>query len=185
MEQTYSTDFLTALKRLTKWFNKKDFTEDQIAIWYDKIKYIPGRVLLQIVDQVIDTSKFMPTPNEIKILFSEYKIKEPGKFISDDRNEEDCEYCNGSGMIIAWKVTQACPYEYAIACGHCYNWRRVFPTRPSGPPAFIMPPKRMRIDDILREGYVLEDPYEKPWKTREPVETVDQAIDIAVNDIPF
>lgn len=156
--ETYSTDFLQNMKTMARWFRKRDFTEDQLELWYERIGMIPSPILRQLVNQVIDNNKFMPTPAEIKNLYGEYRKRNPREFISSTQGYESCEYCDGKGRIIAWKVTNTFNYEYDIACGHCENWRRVFPTRPSGPPANIVPPRPMKIDEILSAGFVLDNP---------------------------
>lgn len=154
------------MKRLTRWYNKRDLTEDQLDTWDHQIGRIPQAILPQLVDQIIDSNKFMPTPGEIKKLFGEFKQYNPDQFILSEQEKEFCSACNGEGRILAWKVTEAFPYEYDLACGLCNNWRRVFPTRPSGFPAYIVPPKRMTTEQILKAGFVLES----PWSTEKTAE---------------
>ena len=152
----YQSELLTSLNRLTKWFNRKDLTDEQIEEWTSRIGNIPNRFLSQIVDQILDASKTMPTPGDVKKLYGEIKRYNPNKFLPTDQEIESCQYCHGEGRIIAWKIMEDFPYEYDLACAYCNNWRRIFPTRPSGAPAYIMPPKLMRMDDLLKSGFVLE-----------------------------
>jgi len=157
-----------------KWFKGgKTLTDDQIDEWDKRIGNIPETILYQLVDQIIDTNKFMPTPGEMKKLYGEFRRYHPNQFLSTDQEQEFCRVCKGEGLIIAWKITETFPYEYALACGHCNNWKRMFPTRPSGPTANSMPPKLMKIEDIMKDGYVLED----PWKKEKPAQKEYQNID--------
>lgn len=128
----------------------------------------------------------MPTPGEIKKLYGEFKRYNPDKFIGSDQEQEECEYCGSQGRIVAWKITETFPYEYDLACGHCNNWRRVFPTRPSGPPANIMPPKLMKMDDIFRDGFVLDDPWVDNNKAKkQEYNSIDEMVDGIGSEIPF
>jgi len=158
-------------------------------MWDDQIGSIPRSILSQLVNQIIDTNKFMPTPGEIKKLYGEFKRYHPDQFLPTDQEKESCRACRGAGRIIAWKITEAFPYEYSLACGHCNNWRRVFPTRPSGPPANTMPPKLMKIEDITKGGYVLEDPWQKESSTQGEYKNIDdmaEAVGSSFQDeIPF
>ena len=174
------------MKRITKWFNKRDLSEEQLEEWFDRVQHIPGYVFSQIVDQIIDSHKFMPTPGDVKNLFGEYKRVHPEKFLASDQQRTDCDICDGEGRIVAWKVLDVFPYEYDFACGHCNNWKRVFPTRPSGPPAFIEPLTPMKVDDILNAGFVFKNPDNESFETgRCPVESVEDAVDVAFGDLPF
>jgi len=188
--ETYSTDFLRSMRTLTRWFRKRDFTEDQLELWWDRVGHIPDRIFGEIVNQVIDTSKYMPTPAEVKSLYGEYRRQHRDRFIPSEQTRVDCDRCNSTGIIVAWKVRGGYPYEYAIACGHCENWRRVFPTRPSGPPANIVPPKRMTIGEILEAGFILDDPWEEdsePKAAGGRYDSLDDMADAAgnYNEIPF
>jgi hypothetical protein len=132
--------------------------DEQVSIWMEKLLYIPVQILSEIVDQIIDTSKYMPTPGEIKSAFGEYRRNNPGKFIDPDHPIQECDTCNGKGIILAWKESPAAVYEYGFACGHCENWKRVYPTKPSGYPMFIIPPTPKTAMQIIEMGFTLDDP---------------------------
>ena len=156
-------NFLKNMNRLTSWFRRPPLNEEQMDIWFDRVQEIPDRIFLLFLDQIIDTAKYMPTPAEVIKLFGEYKVTHPDEFLVSDTQAEFCQACHGTGVIKAWRIYGQYSYEYALACAHCQNWRRFFPTKASGPPAFISPPKLWRVEEVEAAGFFFADPMaEKP-----------------------
>ncbi|MFP4086401.1 MAG: hypothetical protein ACLFUL_06365 [Desulfobacteraceae bacterium] len=181
-------DFERGIRRLTKWFGKKDLSEAQRDTWFERIGHIPGQVFNQIIDQIIDQEKYMPTPGQIKNLFGEFKRIHPGQFMTSDQPQEDCDYCLGSGCIPAWRMMGQYSYHYLVPCGYCNNWRRFFPTRPSGPPAYIVPPNPMTVRELEAAGFTLYNPEQQQLTVKSTVQpeyaNIDQMAESIGQEMP-
>lgn len=145
------------LRRLAAWFRKPPMNEDQADVWESKISHIPASVLTEIIDQIIETAKFMPTPGDLKALYGQYRESNRDKFTEREYEYQKCDECEGKGYILAWKLDAAFPYEYAFACGSCENWKRVFPTRGGGVMK-VIPPTPRTCFEIIEMGFTLDNP---------------------------
>lgn len=172
------------MDKLTHWYKHKELdkaldTESQ-DIWFQKISFIPNGVFHELVDQITDTEKFMPTPNQVKLAYGDYKKIHPEKFIRHEQDIEDCDYCLSTGYIEAWRMWGQYSYCYVIPCGHCENWKRFFPSKATP----------MSVREIEQSGFTLIDPQAREATAENEYTNITemaQAVgqDIPEDDIPF
>lgn len=171
-------NFWKGMDKLTHWYKHKDmdkvFDSETQDMWLRKISFIPNLIFQEIVDQVTDTSRFMPTPDEIKRLYMDYRRIHPEKFMKYEQEKEHCDYCEGHGHIEAWRMWGAYSYAYLIPCGHCNNWKRFFPENET--------PRT--IHEIEGAGFSLHDPEKGDVEIKKKYGTVEEMVDDTCARIP-
>jgi hypothetical protein len=122
MDNVKSRDFHENFELLAKWY-KKRLDNDQMEIWFNRVGWYPDRALTYIVDEIIETQKFFPVPNEFRRLYNVWKEANPD--ISKTA-EVFCPECGGTGFFYYRKFdsfykrdVDRCAY-----CKHCENWKR-------------------------------------------------------------
>jgi len=105
--------------RLLKWFNKSD-KNVSLDLWFDRVKSIPDEAFPAIVDTLCDTSKFFPTPQDVRNMFEEWRSSNPEK--QAVRHRTWCEDCGGTGAIRIRKKEGSFTRETFYRCRACKNW---------------------------------------------------------------
>lgn len=161
-------DFFTGrMREMIEFYGRKALTTEQLMHWYDRVRHIPAKAFEEITSCIMDESRYFPTPGEIRKGWLEWRSANPAMMTNRSENEpqQPCHECGGTGRIVYWMVPEWIQmqekiywYRYVCACASCENWRRTFPTKPSGPPGNYFPPIRLNKGEILRRGWLLEDP---------------------------
>ena len=185
---SYEADFA----RLAKWFNKSEKQADPNQ-WYERVRDIPDEAWPTIVNHFIDTSKFFPTPQEVRNSFQEWLQSRPEK--QSIRHETWCDDCGSSGALRVQIEETRGTRDTLFRCGACENW--------SGSLGNWIP-RRRRSDLVFRKGYtvltvevgdpddagvyVAQPPEGLPARARrasEPSHIREVVPQIAEQDIPF
>ena len=164
--------FLSGMAKIESWYNKRKLSDEQLGTWFEAIGHIPNEPFNQIVKDIIDGEKFFPTPETFKTKWFDWMRSNSHRMIWD---KVDCPECNGVGSIDYWVYDNGVYYAYCCGCAKCENWKTEFPTTGKDVPML------MTKDQIRASGWFLEDPHKKPTTGSEPVETVTEAVDRAVN----
>lgn len=152
---------------MVEFYGRKPLTTEQLMRWYDRVRHIPGKVFAEIVTGIMDESRYFPTPGDIRKAWVEWRSSNPAMMTSrpEDGAGQYCSECGGTGEIVYWTIPdwvksagKTMYYRYVCACARCDNWRRTFPTRPSGPPGNYYPPVRLTKAQILERGWLLDNP---------------------------
>lgn len=168
--------FWNGMKKLEKWYRGKELTDDQLNMWLESIGHIPNEPFRLIIKEITDSEKWFPTPEKFKTKWFEWLKLNPDRVF---RTREQCSECNGEGALEYWLWKTGSIYGYHCGCAKCENWRNVFPTQGKNMP------KLMTKEEIIAMGGSLDDPDRPPRESRRVVNSVEEAVDIAVNDIPF
>ena len=170
--------FYSGMRKLEKWF-KKTLDDDQMEMWLDKVRNIPTEPFNKIIDELIDQGRpnsFLPTPEDMRKKWFNWLAINPERV---HKAKEFCPECDSTGALEYWLWKTGSIYGYHCGCAKCENWRNVFPTQGKNIP------KLMTRQEIIAIGGSLDDPDRQPRESRRVVNSVEEAVDIAVNDIPF
>ena len=117
-------DFTFGINRLQRFFKKKLDTgqEDE---YFQRIKYIPQEVFVKAIDDLIDTSRYFPTPGDLKLYWTHWQITNPEKMYAEP---EYCEDCQGEGILRIKIKKNNKDYTHIVRCGSCKNWKNEFGT---------------------------------------------------------
>lgn len=132
-------DFNYGINRLQKFFKKK-LDMDQESIWFEKLDKIPGKIFFKAIEDIIDSSKFFPTPGDFKIYWYSWQQTNPQKIFQE---KHYCPDCQGDGVLYFTVPGQERPYEYMVRCGRCENWK--------GELGYWIP--RVQLEVLKRKGY--------------------------------
>ena len=113
------SEFMAGFDRLTKWFGKKNADP---AMWYERVRYIPNEAWMEVLDGVIDSAKFFPTPQDVKNAYSTWQVANPERM--DHRHETWCGECGGIGSLEALEYHTGLKRTYTVVfrCHSCRNW---------------------------------------------------------------
>lgn len=146
------------IRRIFRFFNRKA-NDDQIDMYYDKLKFIPNEAWDDIIDTITDNQKAMPTPRDFKDRWEEWRGGHKDKSVNEF-GETYCHECNGHGFYPFWYIPDDMfgkhadwenplhIYEAVSRCPRCENWKRTLNC------GCIMKTKA----ELTEMGYRLEEP---------------------------
>jgi len=116
------TDFEKNTRTLTTWF-KRRLNDEQLDVMYQKLKYIPAPAYKDIVESLVEDSKFFPTIIEIKNRYQGWRFQHPEQV--RDYEQTYCPDCHSKGFIWvkALDIRVGRRYEFVYLCGACQNWK--------------------------------------------------------------
>jgi hypothetical protein len=122
-------EFEPGMRRLASRFSKR-INDELIDIYYQRVKRLPEKAWREIVDIIIDESRYFPTPGELKRLWWQWLDDHPSLKVK--RRYLPCDYCNGEGALTERRLIRSpirgigtMEYDSLCRCGHCENWREV------------------------------------------------------------
>jgi hypothetical protein len=150
-------DFEKGFQDLCARFGKKE-SKGLCEIYYRRLRKIPSKVFVDIMESVIDNYKTFPSPQDIKNAWHDWLDNHPESKVQ--KYIVPCQYCDGKGWLeyIATESGHAfyhklkgltqCRYKRIARCGHCVNWEAQ-----EIPRSF----QRWTVDDIRRSGFEMAE----------------------------
>lgn len=105
--------------KLMKWFSKTD-RQVNLELWFDRIKEIPDEAFPIIVNQLCDSAKYFPTPQEVRNMFEDWRAGHPEKQAVHHRTW--CDDCGGTGAIRVRIQERYFTRDTLYRCRACRNW---------------------------------------------------------------
>jgi len=110
--------------RLMKWFNKKE-TSVNVDMWYSRLRdRVPNESFEPVINALIDSAKYFPTPQDILNLAQDWLLSHPEK--QAYHHETHCPECRSTGVIKVRaperRASQLFHRNTFYRCKHCKNW---------------------------------------------------------------
>lgn len=115
------------LTNLTRFFNRKDLTQEQAAEYFRAIKPYPIQALREAYKTIVrnqrPVSGNFPSINDVLDLLDRWKHDHPEKFLN---SREPCRDCGGNGFLVFWQSANdpdfpSRGYSYVSNCSNCQN----------------------------------------------------------------
>lgn len=119
------TTIADCIHLMEEWF-KKPLSGGQFEMFVDRIRFIPPKAMLDIVNKYMDDNAPMPgrfpTPAKIREGWNLWKMENPTKVKSVTRT--DCPDCDGTGFLWfkQYREETKGTYEVVARCAACENW---------------------------------------------------------------
>jgi hypothetical protein len=107
-------------KRLMAWYKRK-LDANQLDVMYNRVRHIPGPAYADIIDSIIEDSRYFPTIVEIKNRYFAWRAAHPEQAISYEKTL--CLDCHGKGFIWYNIRSMDIVYNVVCRCGACENWK--------------------------------------------------------------
>ena len=121
-------EFIEITSEIEK-FYEKEFTDEQRKIWFDELKNLTKERYRQISRECYKNLKFMPKLADIVELNGSIGKNTLSNF-NNHQKIEDCNKCNGVGIVFYTRMLEGHPYEYGARCD-CQNaiqWSKAIPS---------------------------------------------------------
>lgn len=141
--------FKEIMTEVSRWYGKK-LGEEQVEAWFKKTGHLPEEALKDIADAITNTMRSFPTPQDFLDGWEDWKRSHPEKILWV---KTECPHCKGTGYIRYWRYSEISGHynEHITGCGYCDAYKNL---RADGI-------GRATKEEILRHGYLLENPYSK------------------------
>ena len=115
-------DYAENMKTMTSWY-RRSMDEKQHDILFNQVKHIPLPAFKEIVESIINDSKYFPTIQEIKNRFQSWRSAHPDQATGYERTP--CLDCHGKGFIWTLERNEDLQHNYShvYRCGACNNWQ--------------------------------------------------------------
>jgi hypothetical protein len=101
------------------WFNKSEKAVN-VEMWFDRVKEIPDEAFPSIVNQICDSAKYFPTPQDVRNLFEDWLASHPEKQTVHHRTW--CDDCGGTGALRVRIKEKHFTRDSMYRCRACKNW---------------------------------------------------------------
>ena len=161
-------EFENGCQRLIKWF-KKPLDDYQVEHIYNAVSFVPFIAWNDMVSKIIESSKPVasnfPTITELKQKWYEWRKENPHRKVAQFQQTE-CRDCESTGILFfKVRVKGAFPYQYAVKCGSCQNWRMHWGQN--------VPTAELTRDYIIGRGWELQREVRNPLGGKpQPVENL-------------
>ena len=110
------------MKTMTSWY-RRSMDEKQHDILFNQVKHIPSAAFKDIIDALINDSKYFPTIQEIKNRYQNWRSAHPEQATGYEKTL--CLDCQGKGFLWTSEFHEALGrnYTYCYRCGSCHNWQ--------------------------------------------------------------
>ena len=157
------TNFTNCMNRLLAFFGKR-LTDQQLDIYYTKLRFVADEAFEEICDELIENTKpnpsYLPSIQSFREAWVEWLDRHPDKY-AREYEETWCPECGGRGYfeveyrsrrVKGFSESQTAPardsggeawYDTIVPCGRCENWKRTFPTQGK-----LRPRKRWTREEI-------------------------------------
>lgn len=138
-------DFNAGLKRMAAVFSKT-IKKDRAEILFEELSWIPDNAWTVIIKSALENWDAWPRNfvKEVKGLWYSWQRNEEAKY-----ELEECHVCHQEGMLKWKKVVEGVAYQGEVACGYCFNYKRVWGEKRKG----IM---RLKLNEFDQYGLVPE-----------------------------
>ena len=94
-----------------------------VTTWFDMLSHIPADIWPEVVNRLIGSEKYMPTPDRVKEVFNDLQASRPEQVEASQRRTW-CPDCNGTGLLtVEYEANGGRLYESVCRCAACQNWR--------------------------------------------------------------